>query len=175
MLRQLISLPGKRRFRFIDFRGCPIQVEQPIIEALSATMETLSITWKNYSRHKGLPLDLANVQNLRSLTLRVPLAELTDSYESLSQTLHTIISPFFSEFVLEVENMWWTLRAWWRRAWAELDKMFETMDKERGFKVIVRTERVEDEAAFIALAKERLPLMNARERLVIELGPFPEK
>ena len=52
MLRQLISLPGKRRFRFIDFQGCPAEVEQPIIDALSGTMETLSITWKKYPRER---------------------------------------------------------------------------------------------------------------------------
>lgn len=125
--------------------------------------------------HKGLPLDLVKVQNLRSLTLRVPFADLTDSYKSLSQTLYTVISPFFSEFVLEVENIWWTLRALWWRSWTELDEMFEAMDKERGFKVIVRTEKVEEKTAFIALARERLPLMNARERLIVEVGPFPEK
>ena len=50
MLRQLISLPGKRRFRFVDFRGCSAEVEQPAINALSGTIETLSLTWRNYHR-----------------------------------------------------------------------------------------------------------------------------
>lgn len=124
---------------------------------------------------KGLPLNLVDVQNLLSLTLRVSLIDLTAPYESLSQTLRTIVSPFFSEFILELENIWWALRTRWWGTWTELDKMFEAMDKERGFRVTVRAEKVEEQEAFIALARERLPLMNARDRLVIEIGPFPEK
>ena len=50
IVRQFISLPGKRRFRFVDFRDCHFQtVEQPIIDACSGTIETLSITWKKIS------------------------------------------------------------------------------------------------------------------------------
>ena len=48
MMQQLISLPGKRRFRFIDFRGCPARAEQPIIDACSDTLETVSTTWKKF-------------------------------------------------------------------------------------------------------------------------------
>jgi hypothetical protein len=49
MLQQLISLPGKRRFRFIDFRGCPFKtVEQPVVDACSGSIETLSITWLKF-------------------------------------------------------------------------------------------------------------------------------
>lgn len=48
ILRQLMSLPGKRRFRFIDFRSCPSEVEQPIINACSGTIETLSTTWERF-------------------------------------------------------------------------------------------------------------------------------
>ena len=46
MLLQLFSLPGKRRFRFIDLRSFPYEVEQPIIDACSGTIETLSLTWR---------------------------------------------------------------------------------------------------------------------------------
>lgn len=175
MLQQLMSLPGKRRFRFIDFRGCSAEVEQPIIDALSGTIETLSLTWGNYYGRKGLPLDLVDVRNLHSLTLRVSLTDLTALYRSLSQTLHTVISPFFSEFVLELESIWWNLHTWWWGPWTELDKMFEAIDKERGFRVIVRAEKVGDQEVLVALARERLPSMNARDRLEIEIGPFPEK
>ena len=45
---QLISLPGKRRFRFVDFRCCPFEVEQPVIDACSDTIETLSTTWDKF-------------------------------------------------------------------------------------------------------------------------------
>ena len=49
MLRQLISLPGKRRFRSLDFRG--IEMGQPVIDACSGTIETLSITWARHSEY----------------------------------------------------------------------------------------------------------------------------
>lgn len=48
ILQQLMSLPGKRRFRFVDFRSCPSEVEQLVIDACSGTIETLSTTWKKY-------------------------------------------------------------------------------------------------------------------------------
>lgn len=49
IMQQLISLPGKRQFRFVDFRSCPFRaVEQPVIDACSGTIETLSITWMKF-------------------------------------------------------------------------------------------------------------------------------
>ena len=48
LLLQLISLPGKRRFRTIDFRGCNSEEEQPIIDACSGTLESVSTTWKRF-------------------------------------------------------------------------------------------------------------------------------
>ena len=48
ILQQLIALPGKRRFRFINFWGCPSVSEQPIIDACCDTMEALSTTWKKF-------------------------------------------------------------------------------------------------------------------------------
>ena len=51
LLQQLTSLPGKRRFRFIDFRSCTSEVEQPIIDACSDTLETISTTWKKLCEH----------------------------------------------------------------------------------------------------------------------------
>ena len=48
MLRQLISLPGKRRFRSIHFRGCTSEAEQPVVDACSNTIETLSTSWKKF-------------------------------------------------------------------------------------------------------------------------------
>ena len=53
--------------------------------------------------------------------------------------------------------------------------MFERMEIERGFKVVIRAERVDRDLNFIAQARDRLSLMNTRERLVFEIGPFPEK
>ena len=48
ILQQLISLPGKLCFRFVDFRGFPAWMEQRCIDACSGTIETLSITWQKY-------------------------------------------------------------------------------------------------------------------------------
>ena len=48
ILQQLMSLPGKRRFRFVDFRNCPSEAEQPVINGCSGTIETLSITWEKF-------------------------------------------------------------------------------------------------------------------------------
>jgi len=48
LLQQLISLPGELRFRFIDFQSCPSEAEQPIIDACSGTLETISTTWKKF-------------------------------------------------------------------------------------------------------------------------------
>ncbi|KAF9650475.1 hypothetical protein BDM02DRAFT_1379420 [Thelephora ganbajun] len=178
MPQQLTSLPGKRRFRFVDFRSCSSEGEQFIIDACSGTIETLSTTWKKY-HEKGLPLNLVDVTNLRSLTLRVDFEAIENIYGVLSQTLHTITSPFFSEFVLEVEWVFRTLgpanSAWkWWGTWAELDEMFERIDNERGFKVVIRAENMHEHSNFMRQAEDRLPLMAARERLVFEIGPFPE-
>ena len=52
--------------------------------------------------------------------------------------------------------------------------MFERIDIERGFRVVIRAERLDKDLNFVAQAKNRLPLMDARERLVFEIGPFPE-
>ena len=127
-----------------------------------------------------MPLNLVDVTNLRSLALRVDFEGITYPYEVLSRTLHTITSPFFSEFILEVERVPISLgparSAWeWWGTWTELDKMFEGLDIERGFRVIIRAENVDKESNFIAQAKDRLPLMTARKGIVCEIGPFPEK
>ena len=47
---QLFSLPGKRRFRFLDFRDCKFEAEQPIIDACSGTLESVSTTWKRFGK-----------------------------------------------------------------------------------------------------------------------------
>ena len=47
-IQQLISLPGKRCFRFIDFRSCTFKAEQPIIDACSGTLESISTTWGRF-------------------------------------------------------------------------------------------------------------------------------
>lgn len=125
-------------------------------------------------------MNLTDVTNLRSLTLRVDFEALRYPYEVLSQTLHTITSPFFSEFVLEVEKVFSHLEpacgAWrWWGTWTELDKMFERLDIERGFRVVFRAQNVDRESNFIAHAKNRLPLIAARRGIVFEIGPFPEK
>ena len=48
IVEQLISLPGKRHFRFIDFRSCPFEAEQLVINGCSGTLETISTTWKKF-------------------------------------------------------------------------------------------------------------------------------
>lgn len=126
---------------------------------------------------RALPLNLVNVQNLHSLTLRIRHTDFMEPYESLPKTLHTITSPFFSEFVLELESVGHPLRAWWWKTCVEVDEIFQRMDEERGFKVIVRAKRVNvgERKPFTALVRQRFPLMNVRERLFIEIGPFPEE
>ena len=98
----------------------------------------------------------------------------------LSQTFSTITSPFFSEFVLEVERVPRTLgpahSAWMRwDTWTKLDEMFERIDIERGFRVVIRAEEVDEGSNFIVQAEGRLPLMAARKGIVFEIGRFPEK
>jgi len=48
LVQHLISLPGKRCFRFIDFRSCTSGAEQPVVDACSNTVETVSTTWKKF-------------------------------------------------------------------------------------------------------------------------------
>lgn len=129
---------------------------------------------------KGLPLNLIDVTNLRSLTLRVDFEAIRYPYEVLSQTLHTITSPFFSEFVLEVDCVTGSLgpanNAWsWWGTWTRLDEMFERLEVERGFRVIIRAEKVDKNLNFMGQARNRLPLMDARNGLIFEVGPFPNK
>ena len=50
LVRQLISLPGKCRFRTIDFRNCESDAEQPIIDACCGTLESVSTTWKRFGK-----------------------------------------------------------------------------------------------------------------------------
>ena len=50
LLLQLISLPGKRRFRFIDFRHCYPGTEQSTIDACSGTLESVSTTWRRFGK-----------------------------------------------------------------------------------------------------------------------------
>ena len=118
--------------------------------------------------------------NLRSFALRVDFEDVGSLYEVLSQTLQTITSPFFSEFVLEVGRVFGTREpvrcAWkWWGTWTELDRMFERLEVERGFRVVIRAESLDKEPDFFLQVKDRLPLMAAREGLVLEVGPFPEK
>jgi len=49
--QRLISLPGNRRFRFIDFRSCTSDAEQPIIDGCSGTLEAISTTWDKYCEY----------------------------------------------------------------------------------------------------------------------------
>lgn len=82
ILQQLVSINGKLHYRFVDFRSSPSEVGQLVIGACSDTIETLSATWKSrecpfilrYNRRSGttadengLPLNLVDVVNLRSL------------------------------------------------------------------------------------------------------------
>lgn len=48
LIQQLISLPGKPHFRFAEFRNCTPEAEQPIINACSDTLESISTTWKKF-------------------------------------------------------------------------------------------------------------------------------
>ena len=100
--------------------------------------------------------------------------------EPLSRTFSTITSPLFSEFVLELE---WipTIRGsahdaqrWWG-VWTELDEIFERMDIERGFRVVIRAQEVGKKSNLIVQAKDRLPLMAARKGITFEIGRFPER
>ena len=52
--------------------------------------------------------------------------------------------------------------------------MFERLDIERGFRVVIRVENVDREPNFFSQAEDRLPLMAARKGIVLEIGPFPE-
>ena len=127
-----------------------------------------------------MPLNLTEATNLRSLTLRTVFGAIGLPNDAILQTLSTIISPFFSEFVLEVKGVPTTLvsdydaRTWWGKC-VELDEMFERMNNERGFMLVIRVEETSGESNFVTQAEERLPLMVARKGVVFEVGPFPEK
>ena len=131
------------------------------------------------ARGESLP-NLKGAANLRSFTVRVASETITNLRGVLFQALATITSSSFSEFVLEVERVPATPEppcyAWsgWG-TWTEFDEMFERMDIERGFRVVIRAEQVDGESNFIAHAEGRLPLMAARKGIVFEIGPFPEK
>ena len=196
LLQQLTSLPGKRSFRSVVFRNCESEAAQPIVSACCSTLASVSTTWGKFSKHqptlsqnhhsedataeRGLPLNLTDATNLRSLTLRASFGIISLPNDVLFQTLSTISSPFFSEFILEVEKVPKNLEpgndawGWWGR-WAELDEMFERIDMERGFRVVFRAEEVDRELNFTAQAEGQLPLMAARKRVIFEIGPFPEK
>ena len=59
--------------------------------------------------------------------------------------------------------------------WTELDEMFERIDIERGFRVVIRAMEVDRESNFTAQAENRLPLMAARKGIAFEIGRFPEE
>ena len=125
-------------------------------------------------------MNLVDAAKLRSFTLRVDFDTPRQPYEVLSQTLSTITSPFFSEFVMEVATVIGTgemsHNAWrWWETWSELDKVFERIDIERGFRVVVRAKDMGREPNFTAQVENRLPLMAARKGIVFEIGPFPER
>ena len=46
LVQQLTSLPGKRHFRSIELRCCNAEAVQPIIDAYSGTLESVSTTWQ---------------------------------------------------------------------------------------------------------------------------------
>ena len=48
LLFQLISLPGKRRFRFIDFQNCDSDAVQSVVDGCSGTLESVSTVWRRY-------------------------------------------------------------------------------------------------------------------------------
>lgn len=56
LVQHLISLPGKRRFRFVDFE-CYffLEVVRFVVDACSGTIETLSILWVNYGERRFIP------------------------------------------------------------------------------------------------------------------------
>ena len=127
-----------------------------------------------------MPLNLVDVTILRSFTLRVDFEDIRYPYGALFKTLHTIASPFFSEFVLEVGWVFETRERnnralMWGGPWTELDKMFERLDIERGFKVVIRVEKLDRERKFFLQAEDWLPLMAARKGIIFEISPFPEK
>jgi hypothetical protein len=49
VIQQLMSLPGKRRFRSVDFQSCSFKAEQPVIDACSSTLKSISTTWGRFS------------------------------------------------------------------------------------------------------------------------------
>ena len=118
--------------------------------------------------------------NLRSLTLRVDFQGIVHLPEVLFRTLSTITSPFFSEFVLEVVWIPENLKArdaskWWG-VWTRVDEIFERINIERDFRVVIRSKEVVRVLDFTAQAENRLPLMAARKGIVFEIGgQFPEE
>ena len=50
LVQQLFSLPGKRCFRFTDFRNCESTVKQSVVDASCGTLESVSTTWNGFGR-----------------------------------------------------------------------------------------------------------------------------
>ena len=61
----------------------------------------------------------------------------------------------------------------WGR-WTGLDEMFERIDIERGFRVIIRAEEIDTGSSFAGRVENELPLMAARKGIFSEIGPFPD-
>ena len=125
-------------------------------------------------------MNLADVTNLRSLTVWVDFQEIGSLRGALLQTLHTITSSFFSELILVVGHIYGTIgqtnSAWsWWGTLSGLDEMLNRMDVERRFRVVIKAEEADKVSKFITQVRRRLPLMVARGKLVFEIGPFPEK
>ena len=62
----------------------------------------------------------------------------------------------------------------WREVWTVVDKIFERIDIERGFRVVVRVRGLDMGSNFAVQVENLLPLMAAKG-IVFEIGQFPEE
>ena len=101
--------------------------------------ESVSATWKGSCKcwsilydnsHSKGAVNLADVTNLRLLTLRIAFEAISYPWEVLFRTVCTITSPLILGFILEVERVPRTLEPahdtrMWSETRTELDEMFE--------------------------------------------------
>lgn len=112
-------------------------------------------------------LDFQAAKVLRRLTLHVTFPQVFfPDTDTLLETLSTITSPDFCEFVLELDKYLSDSdvpnpRHW--RHWEKIDEFLEERFAERGdFRLVVRTRPLSNHEIFQTHVKEGFPLLTRR-------------
>ena len=99
---------------------------------------------------------------------------------SFRESLSTITSLAFSEFVLDVgsslfESARVPLDAYRQQSWDQVDRLLNGfLDRCLDFKMVIRADAQRNQDEFRTQAKERFPLMAGRDRIRFETSPGVE-